>query len=564
MSYKIYAGIQTDVDVWKTKVCIYDPSDITETKKLISPTLTREISKAGSLEFTLPLGNVAHSALQKLLSVVEVQQDGVTIWQGRPMSHEQDFMLRQKVYCEGELAYLNDSAVAPFSAGSVTISELLAFLCENHSRQVDAYKRFERGVVQKGERCLIPVQHGAKLKMSRSWSEPSTSGPDYADVQYSDWDLASSTGKTLISGFYTRVYGTTKPSLSEWTVGKENYVDSVYGTAVLIRTGEDEFDFKAGAAYSTETQKTYKVTPKERKSSITSALCSLSFGPYTDYDISAREVSGDFSVSESSDGYSVFVKGTKDPDFTTEEFFHEKKYDFGGGTESGVTWDILQSELMEKCGGYLFVRHESKNGKPTRYLDWKTTIEEKNSQPIAFGTNLLDLTSYVKAEDIVTRVIAVGKKTKSHLFWTETITITATANDTAAQKIFGIVTRVLVIDGTSSTTQSLQNAADEELSKNIRYLNGMSVKAVDLRDAGYDVTRFHFGRMTHIFSAPHGVDTWLLLSKLTEPMDEPEKKEFSFGIDFSSISDMQALSARKASEAYDLSRAIRGYVSQSK
>lgn len=37
MSYKVYAGVQTGVDTWKTKVCIHDISDITDTKKLISP-----------------------------------------------------------------------------------------------------------------------------------------------------------------------------------------------------------------------------------------------------------------------------------------------------------------------------------------------------------------------------------------------------------------------------------------------------------------------------------------------------------------------------------------------
>ena len=125
MSYKIYAGIQTGVDTWKTKTCIYDPSDYSEAKKLISPTLTREIGKAGSLEFTIPLGNIAHSALQKLRTTVSVEQDGVPIWEGRPMSHEQDFMLRQKVYCEGELAFLNDSAVAPYTAKNVTIKEFV-------------------------------------------------------------------------------------------------------------------------------------------------------------------------------------------------------------------------------------------------------------------------------------------------------------------------------------------------------------------------------------------------------------------------------------------------------
>ena len=58
---------------------------------------------------------MAHSALQKLKTVVSVEQDGKEIWQGRVMSHEQDFLLRQKVYCEGELAYLNDTDVPPYT-----------------------------------------------------------------------------------------------------------------------------------------------------------------------------------------------------------------------------------------------------------------------------------------------------------------------------------------------------------------------------------------------------------------------------------------------------------------
>ena len=139
MSYKIYAGTQSGVDTWVTKACIYDPGDITDTKKLINPTLTREVGKAGSLEFTLPLGNVAHSALQKLITVVEVQQDGKQIWQGRVMDHDQDFLVRQKIYCEGEMAYLNDSGAAPYSARNVSISQFLEWICDNHNAQVDAY-----------------------------------------------------------------------------------------------------------------------------------------------------------------------------------------------------------------------------------------------------------------------------------------------------------------------------------------------------------------------------------------------------------------------------------------
>ena len=66
MSYKVYAGVQTGVDVWETKTCIYDPTDYTDTKKLISPTLTREVGKAGSLECgSLSFAKNAHDRVRR-------------------------------------------------------------------------------------------------------------------------------------------------------------------------------------------------------------------------------------------------------------------------------------------------------------------------------------------------------------------------------------------------------------------------------------------------------------------------------------------------------------------
>ena len=150
MSYKVYAGTQTAVGVWDTKACIYDPTgeDLRTTATLlISPTLTREAGKAGSFEFTLPLGNVAHSALQKLKTIVEVEQDGTPIWRGRVMSHDMDFYLRQKVYCEGELAYLNDTALTPYQYPNISIREFLENVIRNHNSQTDKYKAFTVGDV---------------------------------------------------------------------------------------------------------------------------------------------------------------------------------------------------------------------------------------------------------------------------------------------------------------------------------------------------------------------------------------------------------------------------------
>lgn len=552
MSYKIYAGTQSGVDTWVTKACIYDPGDITDTKKLINPTLTREVGKAGSLEFTLPLGNVAHSALQKLITVVEVQQDGKQIWQGRVMDHDQDFLVRQKIYCEGEMAYLNDSGAAPYSARNVSISQFLEWICDNHNAQVDAYKAFTPGKVEMDTPMIVPYVDGIKV-VQVGYSYDSNDG----DYIY-HWGIVDPVdGKTNIFYEETEI---NKASCLSWEIGEEHIANG----RIISRIGSNNFRVRLFAAYVKG--KTYDATVEVKTAEIVCGTCNKNFGTYSIYNIERASESKTFKITEKNGKYSLAINGKTDPRFLFD--VKEPTYSFGDGKNYGKTLDILQSELTDKYGGYFVIRHGSVNlpfwGKQNyRYLDYMKKITDKNPQTVAFGVNMLDLASYTKAEDIYTRVIAVGARKKTWLFVSWEETITETANDLAAQKLFGIITKVIFIEGIESTPQSLLDAAEEELAKNLRYLNGMTVKAVDLKDAGIDVSRIAIGKQTHIFSAPHGVDTWLLCSKLVEPLDSPDKKEFTFGTKFSSISDLQALSARKATSAYDLSRSIKGYITSS-
>lgn len=552
MSYKIYAGTQSGVDTWVTKACIYDPGDITDTKKLINPTLTREVGKAGSLEFTLPLGNVAHSALQKLITVVEVQQDGKQIWQGRVMDHDQDFLVRQKIYCEGEMAYLNDSGAAPYSARNVSISQFLEWICDNHNAQVDAYKAFTPGKVEMDIPMIVPYVDGIKV-VQVGYSYDSNDG----DYIY-HWGIVDPVdGKTNIFYEETKI---NKASCLSWEIGEEHIANG----RIISRIGSNNFRVRLFAAYVKG--KTYDATVEVKKAEIVCGTCNKNFGTYSIYNIERASESKTFKITEQNGKYSLAINGKTDSRFLFD--VKEPTYSFGDGKNCGKTLDILQSELTDKYGGYFVIRHGSVNlpfcGKQNyRYLDYMKKITDKNPQTVAFGVNMLDLASYTKVEDIYTRVIAVGARKKTWLFVSWGETITETANDLAAQKLFGIITKVIFIEGIESTPQSLLDAAEEELAKNLRYLNGMTVKAVDLKDAGIDVSRIAIGKQTHIFSAPHGVDTWLLCSKLVEPLDSPDKKEFTFGTEFSSISDLQALSARKATSAYDLSRSIKGYITSS-
>ena len=553
MSYKIYASTPDEPYDTINRVCIYAPGSALETTKLINPTLTREFGKAGSLEFTIPLGNVAHSALQKLRTVISVEQDGKLIWQGRVMSHEQDFLLRQKVYCEGELAYLNDTDVPPYTAKDVTIRQFLDFLCDNHTELTDEYKEFYIGnVTVEGQKRYVPVAEKCYMKLDYAASSPDSDG-DYRQ----EWGLYSKSGGRLIERFST-VYSDYEeaqtPPEMKWPL---NEIKTV-GGGIIFRTGDNLFTVRVNAI--SQGSKTYDAVQTTVSPTITTPLKTVkckSTIKVTKKDTEHKN----YSIKTEKDGtVNVYRNGVKSLDYTPQ--LAEDLHDFGDGKNYGKTWDIIQNELVDVYGGYLCPRRcviMPDLDIAVRRLDYVQDATERNTQGITFGTNLLDLTSYVKAEDIVTQVIAIGKKKSGWFIWETTDTLTATANDETAQKLYGLITRYLVLDGTANTQQSLQDAADTELGKHLRLVDGITVKAVDLKDAGVDVDRIAFGKLTHIISAPHGIDVWINCNKLVEPLDKPAKKEFTFGKKFSSISDLQALSARKATTAYDLSRTLKEY-----
>lgn len=536
MSYKVYAGTQTAVGVWDTKACIYDPTgeDLRTTATLlISPTLTREAGKAGSFEFTLPLGNVAHSALQKLKTIVEVEQDGTPIWRGRVMSHDMDFYLRQKVYCEGELAYLNDTALTPYQYPNISIREFLENVIRNHNSQTDKYKAFTVGdvtVFADG-----PQESFQTVYMSGCRPMHRRDSDGYNEYWLEDADkrwICDTNGATFPAGEY---------------INRDNAIcvisyDGIY-QGYQLYTVERNIAYKNGSFYAVT------VTAHDSK-----YIYELGTTPLTNWRLGDD---GAIQLYDSSTGSWSTCTGYYLHDFDAST---NEALDFGDGKNFGTTWDVLQSELTDVYGGYFAVRY-SDDGK-TRYLDYLDGegITDENPQTIEFGVNMLDLNNYVKADDIVTRVIAVGYQKKGWWIFKSTKTIQEQADDRAAQSVYGIITRVIVIDGKSITRQKLLDAANEELRKNLRYYDGIEVSAIDLHDAGINTERLSWMKKTRIISKPHGIDTPLVLTKIVEPLDAPDKKKFTFGTSFYSISDLQALSSHKASMAYSIALSSMGYL----
>lgn len=140
--YEIYAYPFGNPDA---KLLLYRPND--PQALVLSPKLTREVSKGGSLVFTMTRDHTQYDMLQKLSTVVQVRRDGKEIWRGRVLKHEADFYNRRMVYCEGALSYFNDSSITPFNYKG-TLRQFLQHIVAAHNEQVKSkMKCFQLGTV---------------------------------------------------------------------------------------------------------------------------------------------------------------------------------------------------------------------------------------------------------------------------------------------------------------------------------------------------------------------------------------------------------------------------------
>ena len=101
--YTIYADGQ----------CIHSNVFALDDMKTINPKLTLSDCAAGSLTMTLPVMNVGYNTIERMTTDISVEKDGVEIWSGRVLSETKDFYNNRVLYCEGALAFFNDSTQPP-------------------------------------------------------------------------------------------------------------------------------------------------------------------------------------------------------------------------------------------------------------------------------------------------------------------------------------------------------------------------------------------------------------------------------------------------------------------
>ena len=117
-----------------------------ENLKIFNPSVELELNKTGSFDFTIYPSHPYFSLVKKMKSIITVFQDDFQIFRGRVLDDEVGWHNEKAIICEGDMAFLLDSILRPFSFAG-TPAEFLAYVISLHNAQVDASKQFQVGNV---------------------------------------------------------------------------------------------------------------------------------------------------------------------------------------------------------------------------------------------------------------------------------------------------------------------------------------------------------------------------------------------------------------------------------
>lgn len=215
-------------------------------------------------------------------------------------------------------------------------------------------------------------------------------------------------------------------------------------------------------------------------------------------------------------------------------------------TGYGNTWDEISDNLLDVHGGFLRIRYEGE----TRYLDWTKESGTSCGQVIRFGENLLDLSEYVSASEVVTCLIPYTGQSDSQITISSVNDGKDYIEDTAGIALYGRIWGVTEFDAKDAA--ALLEMAKENLQKRLQETITMTISAVDLHLLDVDTEAFRVGDKVRVVSPPHGIDAEYTCTAISLDLVNPDQSEYTFGTPETGMASTTAATS-KAVEVVDTS-----------
>lgn len=218
------------------------------------------------------------------------------------------------------------------------------------------------------------------------------------------------------------------------------------------------------------------------------------------------------------------------------------------------TMQCIKEDLVDDLGGYLRVRY--KDG--IKYIDYLADSMNTNSQIIKLGKNLLDFTSNIDSSEIATAIIPLGAKLEESPVEGLEVRLTIESANNGKDYVyspdavnsFGWIYKTVTWDDV--TTASALKTKGEKYLSDIQYENMViEAKAVDLHLTNEQIEKFRLSDQIRVLSAPHGLDRYFRLTKMTINLNNPENNTITLGKE-----EIVSLSARSNQENAEIKRRI--------
>lgn len=210
---------------------------------------------------------------------------------------------------------------------------------------------------------------------------------------------------------------------------------------------------------------------------------------------------------------------TKDPE-TGEFDYRQIAINFTTSNWS-TSYDYIESCLIEYCGGYLRTRRVGN----TTYIDLLTDYGNNAVQSIEFGTNMLDLSEEVTAEDVFTVLIPIGD---------DNLTIESVNGgsnelvDAEGVSLYGRIVKTHVFDNVAEASTLLENA-QRFMANHENIPITFTIKAVDMHLVDPDVQEIHIGDSVMVKSTPHELSSRFVCTKIEYDLENPANNTYTFG-----------------------------------
>lgn len=215
-------------------------------------------------------------------------------------------------------------------------------------------------------------------------------------------------------------------------------------------------------------------------------------------------------------------------------------------TGYGNTWDEISDNLIDIHGGFLRVRYDGE----TRYLDWTKESGTSCGQVIRFGENLLDLSEYVSASEVVTCLIPYAGQSGSQITIESVNDGKDYIEDAAGIALYGRIWGVTEFDAKDAST--LLEMAKENLQKRLKETITITISAVDLHLLDVNAESFRVGDKVRVVSPPHGIDAEYTCTAISLDLVNPDQSEYTFGTPETGMASTTAATS-KAVEVVDTS-----------